>query len=143
MGDRVQEIRLPDGTPVLARLTVLDDIAGLTIPPFGPGTGGENGGGFEGESGDGEGAEDERYDNVGALDVLSDRVEGLGRLVTGIGTSVRDAAMAARPDEISAEFGIELALKPNKVIAAVLADGEATASITVTLTWQLGAPADD
>lgn len=118
MGERIHEIRLPDGTPVLARLTVL---------PEEP----EDAYGQDEDDGD-------RYDDVGVLDAIAGRVLGLRTLITGIGTSVHDAAKAVKPDEISAEFGIELAVKPNKAIAAVLADGEAKASLTVTLTWHLG-----
>ncbi|OIJ63595.1 CU044_2847 family protein [Streptomyces mangrovisoli] len=150
MGERIQEIRLPDGTPVLARLTVLPLTPdGASAQGEGEGDGEQydaepyegaprdgdprQGGPYEAESYDGE-----QYDDVGTLDAIAGRVLGLRSLITGIGASVHDAAKAVKPDEISTEFAVELALKPNKAIAAVLADGEAKASLTVTLTWHLG-----
>lgn len=81
----------------------------------------------------GHGADDE---DVGVLDTAVAKVEELGELIRGVGSSVLDAAAAARPDEASVTFGVELSAKPGKVIA-VLADGEAKASVQVTLTWQL------
>ena len=51
-----------------------------------------------------------------------------------------NAARAVSPDELSATFGVELAVKPGKAVA-LLADGEAKAAISVTLSWQLGGAA--
>ncbi|MFK4068669.1 CU044_2847 family protein [Streptomyces sp. NPDC029674] len=75
-------------------------------------------------------------EDVGVLDTAVARVEELGELIRGVGASVLDAAAAAKPDEASVTFGVELSAKPGKVIA-VLAEGEAKASVQVTLTWQL------
>lgn len=75
------------------------------------------------------------HENVGTLDRLTTRVEQLNELVRGVGAAVLDAAKAAAPDEVSATFGIELAVKPGKAVA-VLADGEAKAAIEITLTWR-------
>lgn len=72
---------------------------------------------------------------MGALDHLTARVDQLNELVSGIGSAVLESARAARPDEVSATFGIELAVKPGKAVA-LLADGEAKAAISVTLTWR-------
>ncbi|MFI1963886.1 CU044_2847 family protein [Streptomyces pathocidini] len=85
-----------------------------------------------GESG--YGADDE---DVGVLDAVAAKVEQLREVVTGVGAAVLDAAAAVRPDEASITFGIELAAKSGKALA-VLADGEAKASVQVTLTWRLG-----
>ncbi|MFJ3927597.1 CU044_2847 family protein [Streptomyces sp. NPDC090022] len=114
MERRIQEIELPGGQKVLARVSVL---APQDLP--------------EPER---VGYQDVGHQDVGALDQLAARVDQLGELVTGLGTAVLRAAEAAAPDEISATFGIELAVKPGKAVA-VLADGEAKAAITVTLTW--------
>ncbi|NWF30493.1 hypothetical protein HW130_30285 [Streptomyces sp. PKU-EA00015] len=77
-------------------------------------------------------------EEVGALDTLLDRVDGVQRVIRTVGTSVLDAAReAARPDEVSVSFGVELAAKSGKVVA-FLADGEAKASLSVTLTWRPG-----
>ncbi|WP_306336778.1 CU044_2847 family protein [Streptomyces sp. KL118A] len=82
------------------------------------------------------GAHGEDDEDVGVLDTAVARVEELGELIRGVGASVLDAAAAAKPDEASVTFGVELSAKPGKVIA-VLAEGEAKASVQVTLTWQL------
>ncbi|MDO0911828.1 CU044_2847 family protein [Streptomyces sp. DT2A-34] len=112
MERRIQEIELPGGQTVLARVGILraDDLPGDE--------------------------EEFAYDDVGALDQLSARVEQLNELVTGVGGAVLAAGRAAGPDEISATFGVELAAKPGKAVA-LLADGEAKAAISVTLTWHL------
>lgn len=112
MERRIQEIELPGGQTVLARVGILkaDEIPG---------------------------EQDEfAYDDVGALDQLSARVEQLNELVTGVGSAVLAAGRAAGPDEISTTFGVELAAKPGKAVA-LLADGEAKAALSVTLTWHL------
>ncbi|MEU6124577.1 CU044_2847 family protein, partial [Streptomyces sp. NPDC047123] len=73
------------------------------------------------------GAHGEDDEDVGVLDTAVAKVEELGELIRAVGGSVLDAAAAARPDEASVTFGVELSAKPGKVIA-VLADGEAKAS---------------
>ncbi|MCQ4042835.1 CU044_2847 family protein [Streptantibioticus rubrisoli] len=111
MGERVERIELPDGTEVWARLSgpVLAD--------------GDDDGGY----GD--------YEDVGALDGVVARVQHLRGLITGVAASVRDAAAQAAPDEVSVEFGVELAVKSGAIVS-VLADGESRAALTVTLTWR-------
>jgi hypothetical protein len=109
----VQEIELPGGGSVLAAVRVLE-------PGDVPAGGAADGGG--------------EFEDTGALDALSARVERLEELVGGLGTAVLDAARAAGPDEVSATFGIEIGVKPGKAVA-MLADGEAKSSISVTLTW--------
>ena len=107
----IQEIRLPGGDTVLARVSVLD-------PGEVPG-----------------GADEFSYEDVGALDHMAARIDQLNELVRGVGSAVLDAARAVRPDEVSATFGVELAVKPGKAIA-LLADGEAKAALSITLTWR-------
>ncbi len=107
MERRTQEIELPGGQTVLARVGTLkaDEIPG---------------------------SEDEFvYDDVGALDQLAARVDQLSELVTGVGNAVPTAGRAAAPDEISATFGVELAAEAGKAVA-LLADGEGKAAISVT-----------
>jgi len=115
---KIQEIELPGGRTVLARVSVLK-------PEEIPGD-----------------PDDFSYDDVGTLDQLSARIEQLNELVGGVGAAVLDAARAVRPDEVSATFGVELAVKPGKAVA-LLADGEAKAAISVTLSWQLGGGVSD
>ncbi|MFJ6759376.1 MULTISPECIES: CU044_2847 family protein [unclassified Streptomyces] len=111
MERQIQQIELPGGETVLARVSVLRP---EDVPP---------------------GSDESAYEDVGALDHLTARVDQLNELVSGIGSAVLESARAARPDEVSATFGIELAVKPGKAVA-LLADGEAKAAISVTLTWR-------
>ncbi|MDX3537937.1 CU044_2847 family protein [Streptomyces sp. MB09-01] len=111
MERQIQQIELPGGETVLARVSVMrpEDVP--------------------------RGSDEFAYEDVGALDHLTARVDQLNELVSGIGSAVLESARAARPDEVSATFGIELAVKPGKAVA-LLADGEAKAAISVTLTWR-------
>ncbi|MEU4149688.1 MULTISPECIES: CU044_2847 family protein [unclassified Streptomyces] len=113
----IQEIELPGGGTVLARVSVLDP---AELP----------------------GDDEFSYDDVGALDHMAARVDQLNELVRGVGRAVLDAARTVAPDEVSTTFGVELAVKPGKAVA-LLADGEAKAALSITLTWrsaQLPAP---
>ncbi|MGH4035483.1 CU044_2847 family protein [Actinomycetota bacterium Odt1-20B] len=83
-------------------------------------------------TGTGAGEDDE---DVGVLDTAVAKVEELGELIRRVGGSVLDAASAVAPDEASITFGVELSAKSGKVLA-VLAEGEAKASVQVQLTWQ-------
>lgn len=83
--------------------------------------------------GGGYGEDDE---DVGFVENATAKVQQLQQLITQVGASVLDAAAAARPDEASVTFGVELTAKSG-VALAVLAAGEAKASVQVTLTWQL------
>ncbi|KAA6214028.1 hypothetical protein CP973_33290 [Streptomyces albofaciens JCM 4342] len=118
MRDRAHLIELPDGTQVWARVSRLD-IAGDP---------------------------DEEFDDVGLWDALGARVEGLRELVGGVATSLRAATERVAPDETSVSFGVEVAAKPGRAVA-LLADGEAKANLSVTLTWRRqereGAVADE
>lgn len=80
-------------------------------------------------------AEDD--EDIGVLDAAAAKVEQLKEVIGEVGAAVLAAAAAAKPDEASVSFGIELAAKSGKALA-VLADGEAKASIQVTLTWRPG-----
>ncbi|MGP4051339.1 CU044_2847 family protein [Streptomyces sp. 2A115] len=119
MERKIQEIELPGGEKVLARVSVI-------APEEMPGSEG-----------------DFAYEDVGATEHMAARVDQLNELVRGVGGAVLGAARAVRPDEVSATFGVELVLKPGKAVA-LLADGEAKASLSVTLTWRgdSGASAD-
>ncbi len=61
-------------------------------------------------------------------------VEGFSELVRGIAGSINDALRHVAPVTVTAEFGIEFAVKTGKVIG-VLTEAGATTSVTVTLTW--------
>ncbi|MFG2831199.1 CU044_2847 family protein [Streptomyces sp. NPDC048434] len=115
MQDRAQRIELPDGTEVWARVSRLD-APGLDGPDDADGTDGE-------------------FEDVGAWDALGARVEGLREVIGGVAASVRQAAERVAPHETSVTFGVELSAKPGKAVA-LLADGEAKANLSVTLTWR-------
>ena len=112
MEQEIREITLPGGETVLARVHVLD----------------------EGEAP--EGSEEFQFDDVGTRDQLIARARQLNEVISGVGSAVLAAAQEAAPDEVSATFGVELAVKSGKALAAVLAEGEAKAAVSVTLTWR-------
>lgn len=125
MSSAVTEILLPDGTPVLARIADAEQLpahgaAGQQTPT---------------------GSSRSSYVDAGLGDQLTARLDSLKGLITGVAATVAAGARAAKPDEVSVSFGIELAARAGKVVG-LLADGEAKGAITVTLTWQ-GAPPED
>ncbi|MFJ4002930.1 CU044_2847 family protein [Streptomyces sp. NPDC090023] len=85
------------------------------------------------------GAEELSYTDTGFHDRVEASVESLHSLITGVARSLSGPLSAVRPDEVSVEFGIELTAKAGKVVG-LLADGEAKAALTVTLTWNGGPP---
>ncbi|WP_405887142.1 CU044_2847 family protein [Streptomyces longwoodensis] len=113
---RVARIALPDGTPVWARISGTDELA---APP--------------GQL---------SFSDTGFTERVEASVESLHALVTGVAHSLAEPLRAVRPDEVSVEFGIELTAKAGKVVG-LLADGEAKAGITVTLTWNGSPPHPD
>nr|WP_206322182.1 CU044_2847 family protein [Streptomyces sp. HNM0575] len=106
---------MPGGERVLASVRVLE-------PGRLPGMSG----GYEEES---------EFEDTAAPEWLGARVERLNELVSGVGSAVLDAAASARPDEVSATFGVEVMAKPGRAVA-MLADGEMKGAISVTLTWR-------
>ncbi|WP_329301620.1 hypothetical protein OG410_27825 [Streptomyces sp. NBC_00659] len=111
---RIARIEMPDGTPVWARISGADEL--------------EDPGG------------ELSLTDVGFAERVEAQVESLHAVITGVARSLAAPLRAVRPDEVSVEFGIELTAKAGKVVG-LLADGEAKAGITVTLTWN-GAPPD-
>ncbi|WP_371599443.1 CU044_2847 family protein [Streptomyces sp. NBC_00564] len=116
MGDgvtRIARIEMPDGTPVWARISGAEE---LEAPA----------GGLS-------------YTDTGFGERIEAQVESLQSVITSVARSLAAPLRAVRPDEVSVEFGIELTAKAGKVIG-LLADGEAKAGLTVTLTWNGGPP---
>ncbi|MFF4361706.1 CU044_2847 family protein [Streptomyces sp. NPDC001604] len=103
----IQDIELPDGTVVTARIG----------------------------AGDAYGDQED----VGFTEAALAKVEQLQELIKGVGGTVLDAARAARPSEAAITFGVELTAKEGLAVA-VLARGEAKASLEVTLTWKFDGP---
>lgn len=70
--------------------------------------------------------------DVGLRQVLSfTQVAGAVRQLS---YELRDAVRAAGPDEMEIEFGLELGVKPSRLLA-VLADGESKGTFQVRLKW--------
>ncbi|MGW2570588.1 CU044_2847 family protein [Streptomyces sp. NPDC001537] len=103
----IQDIELPDGTVVTARIGAGDAYG--------------------------------EQEDVGFTEAALAKVEQLEELIRGIGGTVLDAARAARPSEAAITFGVELTAKEGLAVA-VLARGEAKASLEVTLTWKFDGP---
>jgi len=76
--------------------------------------------------------------DVGAGAVLRRlAIADLRETVEGVTQSVAQALRRVRPDEVSVEFGVELAVKTGK-LTSVLAEGSSNTSIKLTLTWNSG-----
>ena len=75
-------------------------------------------------------------EDIGYLDrVRALAVRNINQLVGAVAGNLRDALDQYGADEVSADFGIELSLQTGQVIG-VLAEANATANITVHLTWR-------
>ncbi|MFP3987975.1 CU044_2847 family protein, partial [Streptomyces sp. E11-3] len=118
---RIAHIAMPDGTPVWARISGVDQLAEV----------GELGGPSDGLS----------YKDTGFGETVLARVESLHAVVTSVARSLAEPLRAVSPDQVSVEFGIELTGRAGRVVG-LLADGEAKGAIKVTLTWD-GAPPPD
>ncbi|MFG3291803.1 CU044_2847 family protein [Streptomyces sp. NPDC048179] len=66
-------------------------------------------------------------------------LRGFETTLRSVAGSVRDAVAEASPEEVSVEFGVELALGKDGLVAA-LAGTSGTAAVKVTLTWNNGSP---
>ncbi|MFG2439642.1 CU044_2847 family protein [Streptomyces sp. NPDC048508] len=65
---------------------------------------------------------------------ITERLEGFQESLQTVASNVRNAMVSARPDGISVEFGLELAVGDNGIVAA-LVGGSGKAAFKVTLTW--------
>ncbi len=73
--------------------------------------------------------------DVGTSDVVRKlRLDDLRETVAGVTHSVAKAIENLRPDQVSLEFGIELAVKTGK-LTSVLAEGSATGNLKLTMSW--------
>ncbi|WP_394812982.1 CU044_2847 family protein [Streptomyces boetiae] len=125
MSSSITRVSLPDGTPVWARITGAEQLV-PPQPPAGPAAGYTDTG-FASRAA--------RQAAAGATAGM----ESLRDLITGVAASVAEGLRAARPDEVSVTFGIELTARAGKVVG-MLADGEAKGALSVTLTWHGGPP---
>jgi hypothetical protein len=58
------------------------------------------------------------------------------RVIEGIGEDLSALFVKLAPDEATVEFGVEITLKSGSVVSAILAQGSATAHMTLSLTWR-------
>ncbi|MET9429583.1 CU044_2847 family protein [Streptomyces sp. NPDC003036] len=65
---------------------------------------------------------------------LVERLEGFQQSLRAIATNTRAAVAGAMPDEVTVEFGLELAAGQDGVVAAVVG-GSGKAAFKVTLKW--------
>ncbi|MFI8520847.1 CU044_2847 family protein [Streptomyces sp. NPDC085481] len=79
-------------------------------------------------------AEEDGPSDSGLGERLTEKLHGFQESLQVVATNVRDAVASARPDEVSVEFGLELAVGSEGVMAAVVG-GSGKAAFTVTLTW--------
>ncbi|MFF4344496.1 CU044_2847 family protein [Kitasatospora sp. NPDC001540] len=70
---------------------------------------------------------------------LATRLEGLQESLHAVAANVRSAVAAARPDEVSVEFGLELAAGRGGVVAALTGVG-GKATFKVALKWTADGP---
>ncbi|MFD7735783.1 CU044_2847 family protein [Kitasatospora phosalacinea] len=75
----------------------------------------------------------------GLGDQLATRLEGLQESLHAVAANVRSAVAAARPDEVSVEFGLELAAGRGGVVAALTGVG-GKATFKVALKWTATGP---
>lgn len=144
MGEGVTRVVLPDGTPVWARITQIEELtagppassggyADTTPAHTAPAT---HTGATSSYSDTGLG-----YSDTGLRDRVTARMDSLRELLSGVAGSLAEGLRDARPDEVSVSFGIELAGSAGRVVG-LLADGSAKSTLNVTLTWR-GGPPDD
>ncbi|POG44614.1 hypothetical protein BV881_26050 [Streptomyces sp. ZL-24] len=84
--------------------------------------------------------EDEGPRDTSFGDRLSRRLSDLPQTLEAVTRSVRSGLRSAAPDEVTLEFGIEIAAKSGQLVSVVTeAGGKATLKVTVT--WRNGGPA--
>jgi hypothetical protein len=76
--------------------------------------------------------------DVGLREQLS--FAGVTETLRQVGGAVVEAIGKVRPERASVEFGLDLAVKSGK-LTGLLVEGDATATLKVTLEWQRTTPA--
>lgn len=75
----------------------------------------------------------------GLFDAGARVLRGFDATLRSVAANVHDAVAQAAPDEVSVEFGVELALGKDGLVAA-LAGTSGSAAVKVTLSWSSGRP---
>ncbi|MFC9398224.1 CU044_2847 family protein [Streptomyces sp. NPDC057027] len=78
--------------------------------------------------------EEEGPSDSGLGEQIAEKLDGFQEALQTVASNVRNAVASARPDEISVEFGLELAVGESGIVAAVVG-GSGKAAFKVTLTW--------
>jgi hypothetical protein len=76
--------------------------------------------------------------DIGLSEALS--FEGVSDTLEQIGRAVVGALVNVKPERARVEFGLELAVKSGR-LTGLLVEGNANASLKVTLEWQASSPA--
>jgi hypothetical protein len=78
-----------------------------------------------------------RVDGDGATKTRMGRFDfqGVANALEGVADAIHGAVAKATPSKVSVELGLELAVKSGALVGMVV-DGQATASLTVTLQWE-------
>jgi len=122
MATEVVELMLPDGTPVLVRAELVEDVKRRTPDYEGPadsGFGGQSGAGFDGPA------------DVG---LGSHSFELMTKTVRGVAGELHKALQAVSPDHVSVEIGFDLAIEGSQLVALVVSGG-VHAALKVRLEW--------
>lgn len=72
--------------------------------------------------------------DAGIGEAVIEKLHGFHESLHALATNVRSAVAAAQPEEVTVEFGLELAVGKGGVFAALVGAG-GTASTKVTLKW--------
>jgi len=106
-------LTMPDGTPVWARIDIEgEQLAGILT---------------------GDGPSD-----VGIGDKVAAKVRGLQETLHSVAVNVHQGLRTAAPDQVTIEFGLELAAADDGIVAA-LTGVSGSATIKVTATWEKSA----
>jgi len=117
MSTEIVELRLPDGTPVLARAELVDDV------PWRPADGVD----YEGPS-------DAGFGGPSDAGLGGHSFELVTKTVRGVAGELHKALQAVSPDRVSVEIGFDLALKGSYLVALV-ASGGVHAALKIRLEW--------
>ena len=100
MSTEIVELRLPDGTPVLARAELVDDV------PWRPADGAD----YEGPSDSGFGGPSDTGLGGHSFELVT-------KTVRGVAGELHKALQAVSPDRVSVEIGFDLALQGSYLVA--------------------------
>lgn len=80
--------------------------------------------------------------DVGVAEEVREKLHGFHETLHTLAVNARSAVAAAKPEEVTVEFGLELVVGKGGVFAALVGAG-GTAGVKVTLKWGGGDDGDD